>query len=258
MSEVFYENKVQRGTVKAVFAHLDSLVDAIDEIKRAGLGHDIIVTSPLPRHDLEHVIYEGHAPSPVRWFTLTGALFGGSMGFALQSFTHLNWSMVIPAGKPLVSIPAFLVITFESTVLWGCLFTLFGLIFMCRLPANDLQVEVQDPRLSDDKFGFVLNSLKRSEAEKAMEILKKHGPIEAINGNEQEKAPKVVIPLEDRGFEPNETDTDMLVKVGIIVTILVFLSIVGVRSYFDNTVADQLEEHGYNYQNRATAPSYRK
>ena len=257
MNAIFYENKVQKGTVKAVFAHLDSLVNAIDEIKHAKLGHDIIVTSPLPRHDLEHVIYEGAAPSPVRWFTLTGALFGGTMGFALQSITHLNWAMTIPAGKPLESIPAFLVITFESTVLWGCLFTLFGLLFMCRLPANNLQIEVQDPRLSDDKFGFVLNSLRTAEAEKAMEILKKHAPIELINGNEQEKAPQVVIPLEERGFEPNETDTAMLSKVGILVTILVILAIIGVRSYFDNTVADQLSEQGYNYKIEAIAPSYR-
>ena len=79
--------------------------------------------------------------------------------------------MTIPAGKPLVSIPAFLVITFESTVLWGCLFTLFGLLLMCRLPASNLQVEVSDPRLSDDKFGFVLNSLKSKDAEKVMEII---------------------------------------------------------------------------------------
>ena len=73
MSAVFYENKVQKGTVKAVFENLDSLVNAIDQLKKAGLTHDMIVTSPLPRHDIEHVIYEGHAPSPVRWFTLTGA-----------------------------------------------------------------------------------------------------------------------------------------------------------------------------------------
>ena len=90
MNAVFYENKVQKGTVKAVFEHLDTLVDAIDEIKRAKLGHDMVVTSPLPRHDLEHVIYAGAAPSPIRWFTLTGALFGGIMGFALQSFRNLG------------------------------------------------------------------------------------------------------------------------------------------------------------------------
>ena len=55
MSAIFYENKVQNGTVKAVFEHLDSLVYAIDELKRAGLAHEMIATTPLPRHDVEHV-----------------------------------------------------------------------------------------------------------------------------------------------------------------------------------------------------------
>jgi hypothetical protein len=49
----------------------------------------------------------------------------------------------------------------------------------------------------------------------------------------------------------------MLTKVGIMTTIIVILSIIGVRSYFDNTLADQLEEHGYNYKIEAVAPSYR-
>jgi hypothetical protein len=58
------------------------------------------VTSPLPRHEIEEQIYEGR-PSPVRWFTLFGALFGGSSGFLVTSLTHANWPMIIPAGKPL-------------------------------------------------------------------------------------------------------------------------------------------------------------
>ena len=158
MSSVFYENKVSNGTVKSVFEHLDTTVHAIDKLKKDGFKGNIVVTTPLPRHDVEHVIYEGR-PSPVRWFTLAGALFGGTFGFALCSFTHLNWAMIIPGGKPLVSIPPFLVITFESTVLWGCLFTLVGLLVMCKLPAKALQLEIQDPRLSDDKFSIVLNNL---------------------------------------------------------------------------------------------------
>ena len=99
MSAVFYENKAENGCVKSIFNHLDSLVYAADELKREGYLDDMIVTTPLPRHDVEHVLYEGR-PSPVRWFTLAGALFGGTFGFTLQSITHLNWSMVIPAGKP--------------------------------------------------------------------------------------------------------------------------------------------------------------
>ena len=108
--------------VKGVYAHLDCLVDSIDALKRAG-HKDITVTAPLPRHEIEEMLYDGE-PSPVRWFTLFGALFGGTAGFILCSLTHVNWPMIIPAGKPLVSIPPFIVIVFEATVLFGCLFTL--------------------------------------------------------------------------------------------------------------------------------------
>lgn len=150
-------------TLTAVFGHLDCMVDAVHAVKEAGLP-DFVATSPLPRHDIEELIYEGR-PSPVRWFTMTGAIFGGVCGFALSSFTHLNWPMIIPAGKPLVSIPAFLVITFESTVLFGCLFTLIGLLAMCRLPGFGLQRELEDPRFSDDKFGLIINGLTNAQVD---------------------------------------------------------------------------------------------
>ena len=164
------------SNVKAIFSHLDSLIDAIDELKSSG-HTDFAVTAPLPRHEIEELIYEGQ-PSPVRWFTLTGALFGAIMGFALCSITHLNWPMIIPAGKPLVSIPAFIVITFESTVLWGCMFTLAGLLYHCRLPAKDMDPELEDPRLSDDVFGMVVRNLDAEGAAEMKSRLDGHGAIE--------------------------------------------------------------------------------
>ena len=36
MSAIFYENRVQKGTVKAVYENLDSCVNAIDQLKKAG------------------------------------------------------------------------------------------------------------------------------------------------------------------------------------------------------------------------------
>jgi molybdopterin-containing oxidoreductase family membrane subunit len=261
MSAIFYENKVQKGTVKAVFENLDSLVDAIDQLKKAGLTHDMIVTSPLPRHDIEHVIYEGHAPSPIRWFTLAGALFGGTFGFSLQSITHLNWAMIIPGGKPLVSIPAFIVITFESTVLWGCLFTLVGMLLMTRLPANDLQIEVEDPRFSDDKFGLILNSLKRSQAQKAIEILQLNDAMETFSGFEQSdnKPPVVKVELPAKLIEPDDMDQNagLLLKITLGLTLFVVFSIIGVRYAFDSFLEDELKSKNFNYSQSAVAPSYR-
>jgi hypothetical protein len=165
------------STVKSVYAHLDCLVDGIDAMKRAGFRDKLVVTAPLPRHEIEELLYEGK-PSPVRWFTMTGAILGGICGFALCSMTHLNWPMIIPAGKPLVSIPAFIVITFESTILWGCLGTLLGLVVNCRLPGFNLQPETHDPRFSDDKFGLIVNDLDAASVAKVSELLQHSGAIE--------------------------------------------------------------------------------
>jgi len=165
------------GTVKGVYRHLDCLVDGIYAIKKAGLKDQMVVTAPLPRHEIEELIYEGR-PSPVRWFTAFGAVFGGTMGFALCSLTHVNWPMIIPAGKPLVSIPAFIVITFEATVLMGCLFTLIGMLVHCRLPAKDLPVEACDPRYSDDCFGLVVTGLDATNAGSVRDTLTRTGATE--------------------------------------------------------------------------------
>ena len=169
------------GAVKGVYAHLDSLLEGIEALKTRGI-RDIIVTSPLPRPEIEEMIYEGR-PSPVRWFTLCGSLFGGISGFSVASFTALNWPMIMPAGKPLVSIPPYLVITSEATVLWGCFATLLGMLIHCRLPADDLQIEVQDRRFSDDVFGLIVNGLSDEDADKVRGILSDTGAYE-VDGKE--------------------------------------------------------------------------
>ena len=168
-------------SVKGVYAHLDCLVDSIAALKRAG-HKDLIVTAPLPRHEIEELLYEGE-PSPVRWFTLFGALFGGTAGFILCSLSHMNWPMIIPAGKPLVSIPAFIIITFEATVLFGCMFTFIGLLWHCRLPMGADEVpELDDPRLSDDAFAIVVRGLDSTAASSVRATLTNNGAVEVSGG----------------------------------------------------------------------------
>ena len=173
------------GTIKSVHHHLDTLIESIDLLKQAK-HTDFIVTSPVPRADIEEAIYDGQ-PSPVRWFTMFGAIFGGTGGFVTSSMLHLNWPMIIPAGKPLVSIPAFLIITFEATILFGAFFTLLGLLIMCRLPAKKLQIEVQDRRFSDDVFGLIVNSVYNGDASKIRELLLNAGA-EEVSGMESNNA----------------------------------------------------------------------
>ena len=58
---------------------------------------------------------------------------------------------------------------------------------MTRLPANDLQIEVQDPRFSDDKFG-ILVSCSSDQLEEVENILRDMGSEEIqINGVKNEE-----------------------------------------------------------------------
>jgi Protein of unknown function (DUF3341) len=166
--------------LKAVYAHMDCLMTGIAQLKKAGFT-DIMVITPMPRHEVEEAMYEGE-PSPVRWFTLCGAAFGITMVFSLMSMTSANWPMILPGGKPVVSLVAFIPISFEGMVLWASLFTLMGLLVNCRLPATDLPEMACDPRFSNDCFGIVLERVGAHDVAKVRQILEHSGAIEVVGG----------------------------------------------------------------------------
>lgn len=177
------ENTHAVEPVKGVYKHLDCTVEGIAALKKAGFRRYMTVVSPFPRHELEDLMYEGE-PSPVRWFTMLGGMFGATMAFSLASITHSNWPMILPGGKPVVSIPAFTVITFEGTILWGSLMTWVALLIFCGLPARNTPKAVEDPRFSNDCFGIVLQGLGPADAAKAKAILHHSGAIEVSGGDE--------------------------------------------------------------------------
>jgi hypothetical protein len=167
--------------IKGVYRHLDCLMRGIDDLQKAGFN-DMQVMSPLPRHEIEEKLYKGE-PSPVRWFTLFGCLMGATLAFSLCSFTHANWPMIIPGGKPLVSVPPFLVITFEGNILWGSMMTLTGLILNCRLPGFNLPDAVKDGRFTDDCFGIVLENVGAGDGAQVKHILHHSGAFEVSGGD---------------------------------------------------------------------------
>ncbi len=174
---------IKRGTaVKGIFAHLDLFMTAADRLKKAGF-RNFEVLSPLPRHEVLDVVSEGR-PSPVRWWTLTGGITGITCGFLLTSLTAIQWPMINPGGKPVVSLPPYAVIMFECTILFGALFTLAGLLVHCGLPSWGLNKSLQDPRCQDDKFGIVFLDAKDSDLSDIVEVLRGAGAIEVTTGDD--------------------------------------------------------------------------
>ena len=163
-----------RQGILASFDYLDSAVEAVEALRKAGFKRKSIQAyAPAPEHDLEHAL--GYGQSPVRVFALVGALTGTATGFALSIFTSMDWPLVV-GGKPIVSIPAFVVIAFELTILFGALSTVIGLFINTRLPHLKPLV-VYDPEFSAGRFGVYVSASPET-VEEARRILADRDPCE--------------------------------------------------------------------------------
>ena len=137
-------------TVVGVFAHVDTTVKALEDLRGKGY-HDLEVYTPAPIHEIEDVMERGRPVSRVRLFTLIGGLTGTASGFLLTIWSAMQWGLVT-GGKPVASIPPFVVIAFEMTILFGGLATVLGMVLLAGLP-RFRPSPAYDPRFSNDRFG---------------------------------------------------------------------------------------------------------
>src|SRR5437867_5492567 len=140
-------------TVLGIFAHVDTTVSALEELKSKGY-HDLTVYTPVPVHEIEDVLERDRPVSPVRLFTLIGGLTGTASGFFLTIWSAMQWGL-ITGGKPVASIPPYVVIAFELTILFGGVATLLGMVVLARLPRLRPSPTF-DPRFTNDRFGVAL------------------------------------------------------------------------------------------------------
>ena len=142
--------KKRPGGVLAVFSYLDHLVAAMEKMRgrKDFDGHEVF--SPTSYHEIEHAGRFGS--SGVKWFTFFGAMTGTISGFGLCLYTDWDWGIVVGGKSPfLYSLPAYVIIGFELTILLGGIATIFGMLIMGRLP--NLDQRILDPRFTDDRFG---------------------------------------------------------------------------------------------------------
>lgn len=171
----------ERGGLLASFEYLDSIVDAIHELRKAGFK-ELTTYAPYPEHHIEEAL--GYGESPVRVWTLVGGLTGAATGFALTIFTSLDWPLVT-GGKPILSIPTSVVIAFELTILFGAFATLIGLFYNARLPRLG-KPKVYRTDFSSGHFGLYVDAGDR--APEARRILEKHQPKDLVDETEAARA----------------------------------------------------------------------
>lgn len=160
--------------VLAAFEHIDAATEAIRALRARG-HKDVTVYSSHPNHELEEAL---EAPvSPVRLFTLFGGLVGCTAGFAMSIWMNLDWPVLV-GGKPMASVPAFVVLGFELMVLLGALSSVFGVALLAVLLHN--RGAAYDPRFSDDRIGIFVPA-GGDQARAVEELVRTAGAVEVTH-----------------------------------------------------------------------------
>ncbi|MGD2088169.1 MAG: DUF3341 domain-containing protein [Candidatus Aminicenantes bacterium] len=131
----------------------EEFLEKLEELVKKGVKSDAVtILTPFHVHEAEHIMKS--KPSELRFFTLVGALAGFFLSFIFIIYTVLDWPL-ITGGKSLVSIPAFIIIAFECTILIGGIVSLLGFLHLNRLPNIK---RVIDPRECGSQFIIIYNS----------------------------------------------------------------------------------------------------
>jgi hypothetical protein len=161
----------------AEFETPSELVHAARRTREAGF-RKFDAFSPLPIHELDEAM-DLH-DNRVSLFTFLGGLFGCCGGFALCSWCASAFPLDV-GGRPLISVPMFIPITFELTILVGGLTAAISMLVMNGFPtpyhpvfnvdrfANAsrnkffLCIESQDPKFDRQATATFLESLGAEE-----------------------------------------------------------------------------------------------
>ena len=126
--------KARGGTPLGLVAEFDTqehLLEAIARLRADGyLQLDAFV--PYPVKGLEQAL--GLRRSGLNWLAFTAGLFGACFAFWLQWLVNHRLYPINIGGRPSFAIPVFIIITFETMVLFAGVTSFVSLFWVCRLP----------------------------------------------------------------------------------------------------------------------------
>ena len=157
----------------------DSALEAAGKLKGAGFATPEL-QSPVPIEGVDEVL--GGKKAVIKRFTFFGGLIGASSGFLLAAGTAVLWAH--PAGgRPIITFPPFLIITYELTILFGILATVLGFLISARLPA--IRERIYVPEAGVDKFALIVECESDEHRKFAEDILREAGAEEVRASMEQ-------------------------------------------------------------------------
>lgn len=163
-----------RRGIAGIWDDEHSLVKAARKARESGLTKFEAI-SPFPVHGIDEAMGLGLSWLP--WVTLTFGLTGLTFGTWFTWWVSaVDWPLII-GGKPMWSLPAFVPIMFECTILFAALSSVGALLVVCGLPAVD--PPVIDPTLTSHRFAlFIPENDTGFNAAQVEKLLRDAGAVE--------------------------------------------------------------------------------
>ena len=135
----------------------DDEVPLLQAVKKLRENKEIIkdVLTPFPVHGMDEALSMKRTRIPVAGF-IFGAL-GAVLAFGFQAWVFTVSYPLIIGGKPFFSVPTFVPITFEVTVLFSGLAMVAALLIKSRLKPEITFTPV-DVRITDDRFVILVDT----------------------------------------------------------------------------------------------------
>jgi mono/diheme cytochrome c family protein len=169
----------------------NQLLDAARKVRDSGYTKTDAFT-PFPVHGIDEAL--GIKPTVLPWFTLIAGATGTTVALTMQIWTNAIDYPYIISGKPYVSLPAFIPVAFELTVLFAAFTTVFAMLGLNGLPrfSNPIFTNPKFDRASDDRFFLWVDSRdKYFNSEKVHSLLTDTGAIGVDEVREDDSSTEV-------------------------------------------------------------------
>lgn len=160
------------------FENPERLTQAAEEAKLA--GYKVMdAYSPFPIHGLSDAI--GFRDTKIPWTVIIFGLIGLTCGYSLQFYTSVIDYPMNVGGKPMNSIPAFIPVSYECTILFSALSAAIGMFVYNKLPMpyHPIFNAKNFERASQDRFFLAIEAKDPNFDPEAIEkLMRSNGALE--------------------------------------------------------------------------------
>lgn len=132
----------------AYFTDEEDLLKGVKELKEKGITVNDVL-SPFPVHGIDKLL--GNKNSRIPAIGFLGGVIGGLGAFIFQSWIFaVDYPMNI-GGKPFLSVPSFIPVTFECAILFAAFAMVTAFLVRSNLGLGAKNI-IHDEKITDDRF----------------------------------------------------------------------------------------------------------